>query len=41
MIRELHQKGWTISAIFEETRFDPKTIRKYINSDELPKKKRH
>ncbi|CDQ20724.1 Transposase [Halobacillus karajensis] len=40
MIRELHQKGWTVKAISEETGFDPKTIRKYINSDELPKKKR-
>ncbi|QDP42132.1 IS21 family transposase [Radiobacillus deserti] len=40
MIRELHQKGWSITAISEETGFDPKTIRKYINSDELPKQKK-
>jgi hypothetical protein len=36
MIKELYQKGWTISAIAEETGFDRKTIRKYINQSELP-----
>lgn len=30
MIRELFQKGWTVTAIAEETGFDRKTIRKYI-----------
>ncbi|HDR7481912.1 IS21 family transposase [Bacillus toyonensis] len=40
MIRELYQKGWTIKAISEETGFDPKTIRKYIQQDELPSKKK-
>ena len=36
MIKELYQKGWTISAIAEETGFDRKTIRKYINQSTLP-----
>lgn len=40
MIRELHQKGWTKTAIAEETGFDRKTISKYIKSDEQPKTKR-
>ncbi|AIY04513.1 transposase [Planococcus sp. PAMC 21323] len=31
MIRELHQKGWSLTAIAKETGFDRKTIRKYIN----------
>jgi transposase len=39
MIRELHQKGWTQTAISEETGFDRKTIRKYINQNQLPKRK--
>lgn len=39
MIRELHQRGWTQSAIAEETGFDRKTIRKYLKQDELPKRK--
>jgi len=33
MIRKLYQKGWTIKAISEETGFDTKTIRKYINQE--------
>lgn len=33
MIRELHQKGWTKTAIAEETGFDRKTVNKYINAD--------
>ena len=40
MIKELYKKGWSITAISSETGFDPKTIRKYINSDELPSKKK-
>ncbi len=40
MIRELYQKGWTITAISEKTGFDPKTIRKYIKQDTLPSKKK-
>lgn len=40
MIRELYQKGWTIKAISEKTGFDPKTIRKYINQERLPSKKK-
>jgi transposase len=36
MIRELHQKGWTKTAIAEETGFDRKTVSKYINQDQLP-----
>jgi transposase len=40
MIRELHQKGWTIKAISEELGFDPKTIRKYLKADQLPKMKK-
>ena len=39
MIRELYQKGWTLSAISEETGFDRKTIRKYIHSEETPSSK--
>ncbi|QSS99775.1 IS21 family transposase [Pontibacillus sp. ALD_SL1] len=39
MIRELYQKGWSITAISEETGFDPKTIRKYIKADSLPERK--
>ncbi|WP_273851808.1 hypothetical protein [Guptibacillus spartinae] len=39
MIRELFQKGWLITAISDETGIDPKTIRKYIKSDEIPKRK--
>jgi transposase len=39
MIRELHQRGWTQSAIADETGFDRKTIRKYLKQDELPKRK--
>ena len=39
MIRELFQKEWSITAISDETGFDPKTIRKYIKTDELPKRK--
>ncbi|WP_425505494.1 terminase gpP N-terminus-related DNA-binding protein [Sporosarcina jiandibaonis] len=30
MIRELKQKGWTISAIAREMGFNLKTIRKYL-----------
>lgn len=40
LIRELHQKGWTQTAISEETGFDPKTIRKYLKDDQLPTKKK-
>ncbi|WP_053217944.1 IS21 family transposase [Virgibacillus senegalensis] len=40
MIRELFQKGWSITAISKETGFDPKTIRKYIKSEELPRMKK-
>lgn len=38
MIRDLYAKGWSIKAISQETGFDPKTIRKYVKSDELPKR---
>lgn len=37
MIRELHQKGWTLTKIAEETGFDRKTIRKYIQAEQLPR----
>lgn len=36
MIRELKQKGWTISAIAKETGFDRKTIRKYLEAETVP-----
>lgn len=36
MIRELRQKGWTITAIARETGFDRKTIRKYLNAEMVP-----
>lgn len=39
MIKELHQKGWSQIAIAEETGFDRKTIRKYLESNELPQRK--
>ncbi|WP_085521582.1 IS21 family transposase [Tuberibacillus sp. Marseille-P3662] len=39
MIKEFYQKGWSITAISNETGFDPKTIRKYINQDQLPARK--
>jgi transposase len=39
MIRELYQKGWTQTAMAKETGFDRKTIRKYLNADELPERK--
>lgn len=37
MIRELFQKGWSITAISNETCFDLKTIRKYMKSEGLPR----
>lgn len=37
MIRELHQKGWTKTAIADETGFDRKTVSKYINNDQVPR----
>lgn len=40
MIRELKQKGWTISAIARETGFDRKTIQKYLKSDTSPHSKK-
>lgn len=36
MIRELKQKGWTISAIARETGFDRKTIRKHLKAEATP-----
>ncbi len=32
MIRELRSKGWTIRAISDETGYNHKTIRKYLNT---------
>jgi len=40
MIRELKQKGWTISAIAVETGFDRKTIRKYLEAETTPESKK-
>lgn len=40
MIRELKQKGWTISAIARETGFDRKTIRKQLKLETAPQSKR-
>lgn len=40
MIRELKQKGWTISAIARETGFDRKTIRKHLKTNEVPQSKK-
>ena len=40
MIRELKQKGWTISAIARETGFDRKTVRKHLNADTIPVSKK-
>lgn len=39
MIKEYHSNGWTQTAIAELTGFDTKTIRKYLDQNELPKKK--
>ncbi len=39
MIRELKQKGWTISAIARETGFDRKTIRKHLEAESTPQSK--
>ena len=40
MLRELKQKGWTISAIARETGFDRKTIRKYLEAETTPQSKK-
>lgn len=40
MIRELKQKGWTISAIARETGFDRKTIRKHLQAEVAPQSKK-
>jgi len=40
MIRELKQKGWTISAIARETGFDRKTIQKCLKADTAPQSKK-
>lgn len=40
MIRELKQKGWTISAIARETGFDRKTIRKHLEAETAPQSKK-
>ncbi|MEC1894799.1 IS21 family transposase [Cytobacillus firmus] len=39
MIRELHQKGWSKTAIAKETGFDRKTVGKYLKSGKLPQSK--
>lgn len=39
MIRDLHQKGWSKTAIAKETGFDRKTISKYLKSGKIPKSK--
>lgn len=36
MVRELKQKGWTISAIARETGYDRKTIRKHLKAEATP-----
>lgn len=37
MIRDLHQKGWSKTAIAKETGFDRKTISKYLKNGKIPK----
>ena len=39
IIRELFQTGWTKLAIPEATRFDRKTVSKYIKDNNLSKRK--
>jgi len=36
MIRELRNKGWTVTAISKETGFDRKTISRYLNNGAAP-----
>lgn len=37
MIRDLHRKGWSKTAIAKETGFDRKTISKYLKNGKIPK----
>ena len=37
MIREMKEKGMSITAIAEQLGIDRKTVRKYMNSDKVPR----
>jgi len=37
MIREMREKGMSITAIAEQLGIDRKTVRKYMNSDKVPR----
>jgi len=39
MIRELHAQGFSITEISDKTRFDRKTVRKYLNLTTIPEPK--
>jgi transposase len=37
MIREMKEKGMSVTAIAEHLRIDRKTVRKYMNSEKVPR----
>jgi len=37
MIREMKEKGMSVTAIAEHLGIDRKTVRKYMNSDKVPR----
>ena len=37
MIREMKEKGMSVTAIAEQLGIDRKTVRKYMNSDKVPR----
>jgi len=37
MIREIKEKGMSVTAIAEHLGIDRKTVRKYMNSDKVPR----
>jgi predicted transcriptional regulator len=37
MIREMREKGMSVTAIAEQLGIDRKTVRKYMNSEKVPR----
>jgi len=37
IIREMKEKGMSVTAIAEHLRIDRKTVRKYMNSEKVPR----
>ena len=37
MIREMKEKGMSVTAIAEQLGIDRKTVRKYMNSEKVPR----